>query len=87
MATEEIASVRHTCDARCGTVKLLPRGEKPDGIHIALLETWRDGRLVAKDGFVWACRPGCLRKAVDNVTRAALDAEDENARQDGANGG
>jgi hypothetical protein len=85
MASKEIKGTEYACDAECGTVRLVAEGApKPDGYHIPLVDLWSNGSLAARAGAaVWACKPGCLRKAVENaVGRSYLATEAEAVEQE-----
>lgn len=69
MASKEIKGTEYACDAECGTVRLVAEGAPPpDGYHLPLVDLWSNGlRMARAETAVWACKPGCLRKAVENA--------------------
>lgn len=85
MASKEIRGTEYACDADCGTVRLVAEGAPPpDGYHIPLVDLWNNGAVAAHtDAAVWVCKPGCIRKAVENaVGRSYLATEAEAVEQE-----
>ncbi len=74
MASKDITGVQYSCDA-CDTVKLVGDGERPDGYH-GMVTVVRDGKFYGIELDWWACKIGCIRKAITNVAgRERIDAE------------
>jgi hypothetical protein len=66
MATEEIKAVKFTCDA-CGSTTLVNDGDpRPPGYHGTVSLEGGDGK--AQGGSFFACKKGCIRQAILNVT-------------------
>jgi hypothetical protein len=88
MATEEFKGTRYSCDAECGTTRIVDQGgTPPDGFHGPLLEMWSQGERVVTAASFWACRPGCVRKAIENVTaRERTDTSATEPEQENPNG-
>lgn len=58
---------KYTCDG-CGRVHVVEEGDDlPDGYH---LEVTHIGAHGGDGGKVFACRPNCIRKAVENYREA-----------------
>lgn len=82
MASEEIKSVKWTCDG-CGTTRLVPDGgAPPDGLHIPLAEMHRAGQVTVRTpGPLWAHSWNCVRKSLENALQGVLGTEAEPAEE------
>jgi len=77
MPVEDIPAKRWTC-AGCGRSVITAVDEKPEGYHGAMELVTRKGET---GGSVYACKKGCLLKAIGSVTgdTGKDDTEDEQA--------
>lgn len=83
MATEEIKTIKWTCDG-CAVTRLVPVGDpRPDGFYIPMVQAWTKGKA-SPPAAVWAHHASCVRRAVENALQEALSQEDERAARDEA---
>lgn len=75
MAVEEITAKRWTCDG-CGSSVKTESDEKPEGFHGAAEFVTRKGE---QGGEWYACKRGCIQKAVRSVVGdgAQTESDDE----------
>ena len=73
MSSEEIKAVKYTCGG-CGRVTIIEQGEqKPEGYHGLMEFVSSRGEI---GGEVYACRKGCLLKAVTAIVDPRADDDD-----------
>lgn len=82
MPVEEIKAKRWTCGG-CGRTVITAEDEKPEGFHGAMELVTRKGE---QGGDVYACKRGCIQKAVRAAVGDGQSDADEDEQVEPGNG-